>query len=148
MAVLASAETTATYVSGTVAILAIAATLAATWLTLRQQARLARQTLDQQARLAQEERLWTHRAETYIRFLEHQREDPAFERILPADLAARIIAFGSEEVNNALGVVRAAAKVSPDAFEVAFDGIAAQIRVELQDRQDEQRLHLVTRHGN
>jgi hypothetical protein len=134
MLVLASAELAAAYVSAAVAALAIVGSLATTALTLRHQ-RLQ----------AEEERLSTRRADAYIRLLEHQHEDPAFEHLLPPQVASRLLAYGSEEVNRALGLVRRTRNSSGEAFGEAIDALVLQIRTELQGKADQDRLDAATR---
>lgn len=82
MPVLASLA--AAYISAAVAALATVGSLLTTGLTLRHQ-RLQ----------AEEERLSNRRADAYIRLLEHQHEDPAFEQLLPPQVASRLLAYGS-----------------------------------------------------
>jgi hypothetical protein len=134
MFVLASSGLAAAYISGTVAALAIVGSLVTTGLTLRHQ-----------RALAEEDRLSDRRADAYVRLLEYQHEDAAFEQLLPPAVASRFLAFGSQDANRALDGVRAARKTSKEAFNEAIDGLVRQIRLELQGRPDEERLHTVTR---
>jgi hypothetical protein len=131
---LASSELTATYVSGAVALLAIVSSLVTTALTLRHQ-----------RTLAEEGRISDRRADAYIRLIEHQHEDPAFEHLLPPQVASRLLAYGSEEVNNALGNVRRAANESGESFESAIDDLLRKMRCELQRHPDSEPLHALTR---
>lgn len=133
----ASAELSAAYITGSVAALAIVASLITTWLTLRYQ-----------RTLAQDERLSARRADAYIRLIEHQRIDPAFEKLLPAEVASRLLAYGSEEVNRALQRVREARSQSTETFREAIDGMIAQVRLELQGKKDQERLNSSTRWQN
>jgi hypothetical protein len=129
----APADLSAAYITGSVAALAIAASLITTWLTLRHQ-RL----------LAHDERLSKLRADAYIRLIEHQRADPGFTGLLPAEVASRLLAYGSQEMNLALQRVREA-EGSAEAFDEAIDAMVARIRFELQGTKDTQRLNAVTR---
>ena len=134
MLVLASANLAAAYITAAVAGLAIVGSLVTTGLTLRHQ-RLQ----------AEEERLSNRRADAYIRLLEHQHEDPRFDQLLPPQVASRLLAYGSEEVNRAMGTVRRTRDSSAEAFNEAIDGLVRQIRVELQGKPDQDRLNAVTR---
>ena len=134
MLVLASAELAAAYITAAVAALAIVGSLVTTGLTLRHQ-RLQ----------AEEERLSNRRADAYIRLLEHQHEDPAFEQLLPPQVASRLLAYGSEDVNRALGLVRRTRDRSGEAFNQAIDALVRQIRTELQGKPDQDQLDAVTR---
>ena len=129
-----SAELSATYVTASVAALAIAGSLITTWLTLRHQ-----------RALAQDERLATQRADAYIRLIEYQRIDPGFKNLLPAEVASRLLAYGSEEVNRALQRVREATGQSAGTFNEAIDGMIARVRFELQGKKDQERLNTSTR---
>ena len=134
MELIASGEITAAYVSAAIAALAIVGSLITTWLTLRHQ-----------RVLAQDERLWTRRADTYVLFLQHQRDDPDFSELLPAELASQLIAYGSEEVNAALAVVRQSRGLGKESFGAAMDALVGQMRFELQRKPDKDRLHVTTR---
>jgi hypothetical protein len=129
---LASTETSASYVSAGVAALAILASLVTTFLTLRHQ-----------RALAEEERVSKNRADAYIRLLEYQHKNPRFEGLLPAEIAARFLAHGSEEANRALDTVRKAR--GDEAFKKAIDGLLTQIRFELQGKKDSEPLNPVDR---
>jgi hypothetical protein len=130
----ASAELSAAYVTGSVAALAIIGSIVTTWLTLRHQ-----------RTLAQDERLASQRADAYIRLIEYQRIDPGFSNLLPAEVASRLLAYGSEEVNRALQRVREATSQSTKASNEAIDGMIAQVRFELQGKKDQERLNTATR---
>jgi hypothetical protein len=130
----ASAGLSAAYITGSVAALAIIGSLFTTWLTLRHQ-----------RALAQDERLATQRADAYIRLIEYQRIDPGFRNLLPAEVASRLLAYGSEEVNWALQRVREAIGQSPEASNEAIDGMIARVRFELQGQKDKKRLNTATR---
>jgi hypothetical protein len=133
----ASAELSAAYVTGSVAALAIVGSLITTWLTLRHQ-----------RALAQDERLATQRADAYMRLIEYQRIDPGFRKLLPAEVASHLLAYGSEEVNRALQQVRKATGQSAQASNKAIDEMIAQIRFELQGKKDQERLNTSTRWQN
>jgi hypothetical protein len=137
MLVDASAELSAAYITGSVAALAIVASLITTWLTLRYQ-----------RALAQDERLSARRADAYIRLIEHQRIDPSFKDLLPPEVASRLLAYGSEEVNRELQRVRDATGRPGGAFNEAIDAMIAQMRLELQGRKDQERLNTATRWRN
>jgi len=130
----ASAEVSAAYITGSVAALAIAGSLITTWLTLKHQ-----------RALAEDERLSNRRADAYMRLIEHQRADPGFKNLLPAEVASRLIAFGSEDVNRALQRVREATHQSTDSFNTAINQMISQIRLELQGREDKEPLNTSTR---
>jgi hypothetical protein len=134
MLVLASAELAAAYISAAVAALAIVGSLMTTGLTLRHQ-RLQ----------SEQERLSNRRADAYIRLLEYQHEDPAFDQLLPPQVASRLLAYGSEDVNRALGLVRRTRNSSGEAFNKAIDEMVLQIRTELQGKPDQDRLDAATR---
>jgi hypothetical protein len=119
---LASAAAAAPYITGAIAALAIVGSFLTTGLTLRHQ-RL----------MAEEERLSSRRADTYIRLLEHQHQDPDFRKMLPAEIASRILAYGSVETNEALQTVRSAG--DDEAFAHAIDTLINQVRRELQGQQ-------------
>jgi hypothetical protein len=129
-----SAELSAAYVTGSVAALAIIGSLITTWLTLRHQRALAR-----------DERLAAQRADAYIRLIEYQRIDPGYRKLLPAEVASRLLAYGSEEVNWALQRIREATRQSTEASNEAIDRMIAQVRLELQGKRDQERLNVVTR---
>jgi hypothetical protein len=132
-----SPELGAAYITGAVAALAIVASLITTWLTQRHQ-----------RALAQDERISARRADAYIRLIEHQRIDPGFNSLLPAEVASRVIAYGSEDANRALQQVREATRQPAGNFSEAIDGLIAQIRFELQGKKDQGRLNVATRWQN
>ena len=99
----ASAGLSAAYITGSVAALAIVASLVTTWLTLRYQ---------------------------------------------PGEVASRLLAYGSEEVNRALQRVREARSQSTEAFSETIDAMIAQVRLELQGKKDRERLNSATRWHN
>jgi hypothetical protein len=134
MLILASAELAAACITAAVAALAIVGSLVTTRLTLRHQ-RLQ----------AEDERLSNRRADAYIRLLEYQHEDAGFKGLLPPQVASRLLAYGSEDVNRALDVVRKPRDSSDEAFNEAIDALVLQIRTELQGKPDQDRLHAVTR---
>jgi len=102
---------------------------------------VAGMSLRSQRQLARDEWLWDKRSEAYIALVEHQRTDPGFSTLLPADVASRLIAFGSEETNRALDTVRR----SPGPLSDSIDALVGQMRRELQGRPDSDRLHVTTR---
>jgi hypothetical protein len=124
-----SADLSAAYITGSIAALAIVASTISTWITLRYQ-----------RTLAQDERLFNHRADAYERLLRYQHENPAFSGLLPAEVASRLNAYGSEDVHQKVRDVRAAA-ADPD----SLDALLGQIRFELQVKRDRSRLHSSTR---
>ena len=88
------------------------------------------------------------RADPYIRLIENQRIDPGLRSLLPAEVASRMIAYGSDEVNQALQQVRKATGQSAETSNEALDGIITQIRFELQGKKDQERLNTATRWQN
>jgi hypothetical protein len=122
----------AAYASAAVAAVAVVATVVMTVMTL-----------GHQRALAEDERRAGQKADAYIRLLEHQHEDPGFRALLPPTVASRLLAFGSEETNAALGVVRAAGD-DPSAFRKAIDALLAQIRLELRGTADTHPLDAVS----
>jgi hypothetical protein len=129
---LASTEISASYATAGVAALAILVSAGMTVLTLRRQ-----------RALAEEERVSNNKADAYIRLLEYQHKNPRFEGLLPAEIAARFLAHGSEEANRALDIVRSAR--GDEAFQEAIDGLLTQIRFELQGKKDSGPLNPITR---
>jgi hypothetical protein len=113
-----------------VAALSVAATI---WVT--------RMTLRSQRQLMHDQWLWEKRSEAYISVIEYQRSDPGFSKLLPPDVASRLIAFGSEDANRALGAVRAA----EGPFSDLIDALVGQMRSEMQGHRDAAPLHVTTR---
>ena len=89
---------------------------------------VAGMSLRSQRQLARDEWLWDKRSEAYIALVQYQRTDPGFAKLLPPDVASQLIAFGSEEINRALDVVRR----SPGPVSESIDALVGQMRRELQ----------------
>jgi hypothetical protein len=135
MLILTSTEIEASLITGAVAALAIVGSVLTTVLTIRNQ-----------RALAEEERISTRRADTYIRLLEYQRQHPTLKGLLPVEVAAPLLAYGSESVNDALSVVRKSSEEPGyDAYDKAIDSLLAQIRLELQGRADTHPLRATSR---
>jgi hypothetical protein len=135
MLILTSTDIEASLISGAVAAIAIIGSVITTVLTIRNQ-----------RALAEEERISTRRADTYIQLLEYQHQNPTLEGLLPGEIAAPLLAYGSESVNDALREVRKSSKEPEyDAFGKAIDSLLAQIRLELQGRADAHPLQATSR---
>jgi len=80
--------------------------------------------------------------------MEYQRIDPGLRDLLRAEVASRLLAYGSEEVNLALQRVREATRQSAETSNEVIDGMIAQARFELQGKKDQERLNTNTRWQN